>query len=193
LQAVLDAVREGRLPIEVAGVIVNNPAAFAIERARAAGVAVEVLPWERARETRAGYDARLLATVAAMRPDIVLLLGWMHLLHADFVGAFPTLLNLHPAFLPLDPERDGVVMPDGTRMAAFRGARSVRDALSAGSAWVGASVHAVTSDTDRGPVLARKPLWVGAGAAEADVMAQLHPMEHRLVLTGVMRALYERE
>ena len=59
----------------------------------------------------------------------MLLLGWMHLLSDSFVRAFPQMLNLHPAFLPLDPRRDDVVMPDGTQMPAFRGPRAVRDAL----------------------------------------------------------------
>ena len=64
-----------------------------------------------------------------MRPDLVLLLGWMHLLSDGFVATFPELINLHPAFLPLDPQRDDVVFPDGAQTAAFRGAYAVRDAL----------------------------------------------------------------
>lgn len=192
LQAVLDRLRAGELPLELAGIVVNNPRAYAIERARAAGVAVTVLPWKRGEESRAGYDARLLEAVTAMRPEMVLLLGWMHLLDDPFVRAFPNLLNLHPAFLPLDPHRDDVVLPDGLRIAAFRGARAVRDALAAGSRWVGATVHAVTPATDRGPVLVRKPLRVEAGEDEAQVMARLHPLEHRLVASAIMRCLYER-
>ena len=51
------------------------------------------------------------------------------LLSDGFVATFPELINLHPAFLPLDPQRDDVVFPDGARTAAFRGAYAVRDAL----------------------------------------------------------------
>lgn len=193
LQAVLDGVAAGTLPIEIAGVVVNAPQARAIERARAAHVAtVAVLPWKRKEEPRAEYDARLRAAVAAMEPEMVLLLGWMHLLDEPFVAAFPELLNLHPAFLPLDERRDDVTMPDGSRMPAFRGAHAVRDALADGCAWVGATVHAVTPSTDRGPVVARKPLRVEAGEDEDRVMARLHPLEHRLVAAAVMRRLFER-
>ena len=138
--------------------------AYAIERARAAGVAgVHVVEWRRKEEMRAQYDERLLEAVRSERPDLVLLLGWMHLLSDAFVAAFPEMLNLHPAFLPLDPSCDDVGLPDGTRIAAFRGPRAVHDALAAGSRWVGATVHRVTPATDRGPVLARKPLRVEAG------------------------------
>jgi len=139
-------------------------------------------PWQRkAGETRNAYDARLLETVAGERPDIVLLLGWMHLLDARFVNAMPALLNVHPRFCPLDPERDAVGMPDGTEIPAFRGPFAVRDALAAGSSWAGASVHHVTAKTDRGGVLVRAPLNIEEGESEEDVLTRLHPVEHALV------------
>ena len=192
LQAVLDSSGDGVLPIEIAAVVCNNPDAYAIERARNAHVAVEVLPWRRTEESRDGYDERLLAAVRAYEPDLVLLLGWMHLLAEPFVGAFAALLNLHPAFLPLDPQRDDVGMPDGTSIPAFRGAHAVRDALAAGSAWTGATVHAVTPSTDRGPVLVRKPLRLEKGENEPAVMSRLHPLEHRVVASAIVRWIYER-
>jgi phosphoribosylglycinamide formyltransferase 1 len=193
-QAVLDAAGSGRLPIDVAGLLTNNPDAPAVERARAAAVeSIAVLPWRRKDQSRAAYDARLLDAVAALEPDLVLLLGWMHLLDEPFVRAFPNLINVHPAFLPLDPEDDDVTLPDGSTIRAFRGPRAVRDALAAGSKWVGATVHLVTPATDRGPVLVRKPLRVRDGEDEGQVMERLHPVEHQLVAAGIMRWSYERE
>ncbi|MFY9631758.1 MAG: formyltransferase family protein, partial [Candidatus Cybelea sp.] len=150
------------------------------------------LAWDRGREARAQYDARLLEEVQSHEPDLVLLLGWMHLLAEPFVRAFPELLNLHPAYLPLDPAEDSVVMPDGTRVAAFRGPHAVRDALARGSSWVGATVHRVTPATDRGPVLARKPLRVAPAEEEAALMERLHREEHKLVNAAVTRWLFER-
>jgi phosphoribosylglycinamide formyltransferase 1 len=193
LQAVLDRARDGDLPIEVACVVVNRPGAFAIERARKAGVgSIRVLPWNRSEQTRAQYDERLLEAVRAEAPELVLLLGWMHLLAESFVREFAAPINVHPAFLPLDPERDGVGMPDGSWIPAFRGAHAVRDAIAAGSSWSGASVHLVTPQTDRGPVLARRPARIAPGEDEAAVLARLHPIEHELVATGIRRWFYER-
>jgi phosphoribosylglycinamide formyltransferase 1 len=192
LQAVLDRARSGSLPVDVVAVVSNSSRAFANERALRAGVPVSVVPWTKRDQTRPAYDQRLLKSVQAQRPDLVLLLGWMHLLSGEFVTAFPSLFNLHPAYLPLDPRRDDVVMPDGTQMDAFRGPHAVRDALTAGSRWVGATVHAVTPSTDRGPVVARRPMRLAVGEKEADVMARLHPIEHDLVAAAVMRWLYER-
>jgi phosphoribosylglycinamide formyltransferase-1 len=193
LQAVLDRSRDGSLPLDVTAVVVNVPGAYAVERARAAHVpSVFELPWKRVERTRADYDAELLELVRAEDPDLVLLLGWMHLLSEPFVRAFPNLLNVHPAFLPLDPQRDDVGMPDGARVPAFRGAYAVRDAFAAGSSWIGATVHVVTPETDRGPVLARKPMRLLPGERQADALARLHPIEHELVSVGIRRWLYER-
>jgi phosphoribosylglycinamide formyltransferase-1 len=190
-QAVLDAVAAGELPIDVAGLVTNNAQARAVERARRAGVAAVVVPWNRRDESRAMYDERLLEAVGALRPDVILLLGWMHLLAEPFVRAFAHVINVHPAFLPLDPERNETVAPDGAVIPAFRGPHAVRDALEAGSPWTGATVHVVTAATDRGPVLTRKPLALRPGETEPAVMERLHPIEHELVAAAVRRWLYE--
>ncbi len=193
LQAVIDAAASGVLPVDVSGVVCNDPDAHAIERARRAGVrSVRVMPWRRKEESRADYDARLLEAVASERPELVLLLGWMHLLADSFVRAFPETLNLHPAFLPLDFAHDEVVTPDGTSMPAFRGPHAVRDALAAASRWSGATVHRVTPATDRGPVMARKPLRIEAGEDEAGVMNRLHQLERRVVAAAIVRWRFER-
>jgi phosphoribosylglycinamide formyltransferase 1 len=175
------------------GLVSNRTDAFAIERARGAGIPTVVLPWRRERDSRLDYDRMLRDTVANYQPELILLLGWMHLLEPAFVDAFPEMLNVHPAFLPLDSSRDSVGMPDGSIIPAFRGARAVRDALAENSQWLGASVHEVTADTDRGRVLARKPLRILAGEGEDGVLARLHPIEHQLVAVAIRRWLFERE
>ncbi|MBV8198472.1 MAG: hypothetical protein JO263_10075 [Candidatus Eremiobacteraeota bacterium] len=133
----------------------------------------------------------MLEVVRSFEPDLVVLLGWMHLLADAFVESFPETLNLHPAFLPLEPEHDRVVMPDGLGIPAFRGARAVRDALAAGSPWVGATLHRVTAHTDRGPVMTRKPLRIAAGEDETRLMEPVHEVERVVVKEGLTRWLYE--
>ncbi|HEY1975187.1 MAG TPA: GNAT family N-acetyltransferase [Candidatus Baltobacteraceae bacterium] len=193
LQSVLDRSRSGELPIDVVAVVSNNAGAFALERAKKAGVpSRRVVTWKRKEEAREAYDLRLLEEVRADEPDLVLMLGWMHLLSEPFVRAFPSLLNVHPAFLPLEPARDDVVMPDGTKMPAYRGPDAVGDALRDKQLWTGATVHTVTADTDRGPVVARKPLPVTAGETRDQLMQRLHPLEHDLVATAIRRWLYEQ-
>lgn len=191
-QAVADSVRTGALPIDIVALLSNNLHAFALSRARDAGIPTHVIAWNRRDEPREAYDWRILDAAAAEEPDLVLLLGWMHLLAKPFVDAFAEIVNLHPAFLPLDPARDAVTMPDGTEIPAFRGPRAVTDALAASSPWVGATLHRVTHATDRGPVLTRKPLRVAAGEEEAELMGRVHELERTVVRSGLLRWVYER-
>lgn len=191
-QSVLDRIAAGSLPLEVAMLVSNKTGAFALERARAAGVHAVAFPWDRAARSRAQYDAALLELVRREEPELVLLLGWMHLLDASFFMAFPSCINIHPAYLPLDQVRETVVFPDGEVTAAFRGAHAVRDALAAGAGWVGATSHVVTLEADRGPVLVRKPLRVEANRSADGIMERLRPLEHEVLAGGILRRLFER-
>ncbi|TLM81822.1 MAG: phosphoribosylglycinamide formyltransferase, partial [Actinobacteria bacterium] len=76
LQAILDACREGVLPAEVVGVISNRGEAYGLERARQAGVPAIALP-KRKEVDRQAYDSALADQVAALRPDWVVLAGWL--------------------------------------------------------------------------------------------------------------------
>jgi folate-dependent phosphoribosylglycinamide formyltransferase PurN len=53
-------------------------------------------------------------------------------------------------------------------------------------------MHAVTNDTDRGDVLARKPLKIAPGETAEEILPRLHPLEHRVVADAVSRWSYER-
>jgi phosphoribosylglycinamide formyltransferase 1 len=192
LQAAIDARAGGRFACEIAGVVVNRASAYAVERAKDAGIPVSIVTWDRAREPREVYDARLCDAVSALAPELIVLLGWMHLLDERFVRAFPRIVNLHPAFLPLDFLADEVDMPDGTRIPAFRGAHAIRDAVAAGARWTGATVHDVTPETDRGPVVVRKPVRLAGGEDESDALARIRPIEHELVVAAILRCSYER-
>jgi phosphoribosylglycinamide formyltransferase-1 len=190
-QAVFDAVAAGRIALDL-HVLANHENAFVRERARTAGVTEEAIVWQRGAESRAAYDARIIAAVAAQNPDLVLLLGWMHLLPATFLERFPDTLNVHPAFLPFDPSHDEVTMPDGSRIPAFRGAHSPEDTIAAGAAWSGASVHRVTPATDRGEILVRTPLALAADMTLEALREGLRPLEHAAVVTAIRRWSFGR-
>jgi phosphoribosylglycinamide formyltransferase 1 len=191
-QSVIDNVAEQALPLDLVLLVSNKPAAYALERARNAGIASAVLPWDRNVQTRPQYDADLLERVRREQPDLILLLGWMHVLDDALVSAFPNIINIHPAYLPLDQRRDEVGFPDGSVTPAFRGAHAVRDALAWGSRWIGASAHRVTLDADRGPVLVRKPLASEPGESHDALLDRLHPVEHRVLAGGIRRWVFER-
>jgi phosphoribosylglycinamide formyltransferase-1 len=191
-QNVFDRTAAGSLPLELGGVITNSFDAHVIERAERAGIAVQTVVWSRGAETRARYDARVMGAVAAAQPDLVLLLGWMHLLPPAFIDRFPEILNVHPAFLPLDPGADDVVMPDGSVIPALRGAHALRDALAAHVPWSGASVHRVTGETDRGAIVVRTPLRIDGLANVYDLVEKVRPIEHAAVASAIRRWCFEQ-
>jgi phosphoribosylglycinamide formyltransferase-1 len=180
------------LPLDVAAVIANDPHAGALDAAREHGVDALAVVWNRTRESRAEYDARLIEAVARTQPDLVLLLGWMHLLPPAFLARFPETINLHPSFLPLDPGVDEVVAPDNTVIPALRGAHALRDALRAGVPWTGASVHYVTEATDRGAVLVRIPVLVGEATTPEALRERVRPAEFTAVSAAIRRWSFER-
>ncbi|MBC5798828.1 MAG: GNAT family N-acetyltransferase [Candidatus Eremiobacteraeota bacterium] len=191
-QAVIDGALSGRLSLEVAALVTNRTSAFALQRAARAGIAANAIVWDRSNESRETYDDRVLAAVAATEPDLVLLLGWMHVLPASFIARFAHILNLHPAYLPVDPAEDITTMPDGTLLPAFRGARALDDALAAGSPWAGATVHRVGIAVDRGTVLARAPLRLEPDEPRDALNERLHALERRVVATGIRRWSWEQ-
>lgn len=189
---VLRRVAEGTIPLDVEAVVVNHAGAGALDVARRHGVTAIPLPWDRARESRAEYDARLIETVARTEPQLILLLGWMHLLPAGFLRRFPETINVHPAYLPLDPAADATVAPDGTTIPALRGAHALRDAVRAGIPWTGATAHHVTIATDRGDVLVRTPLAVGETTTEEALRERIRPIEFATVAAAIRRWTFER-
>jgi len=183
------AASAGDLPLEITALACNKPGARVLERAAAAGIPATLVAWDRAAESRDAYDERVLEVVAATEPELVLLLGWMHVLPTTFVARFPQTLNLHPAFLPLDPSANDVTMPDGTVIPAYRGAHAFRDALDAGSRWSGATVHRLGVAIDRGEVMARAPFRLCGDASDLE---HLRDVESRVVVTALRRWHLER-
>lgn len=189
VQTVIDAVAGG-LALDLRAVVANRRDAYVLERARRAGIPAYDLVWDRKTTSREAYDDALLALVERTEPELVLLLGWMHVLPVRFVDRFPAILNIHPAYLPLDPAADAVEMPDGRSIPAFRGAHAIADALAARSPWYGASVHRVRPDVDRGEILERRALPLTAATAD-EALEALRPVE-REVLRAALRGYCDR-
>ena len=180
LQAILDAIAAGTLDAEIVGVWSDRRDAFALQRARAAGVPAHLV---RPRDygDRTGHDAALFGAIDLAEPDLIVCAGYMRLIGAAAVDARPgRMINIHPSLLP-----------------AFKGLHTHQQALDAGVTEHGASVHVVTADLDGGPVLsqARVPVLPGdtADSLAARVLTREHPLlletlrwiaDRRLVLTG---------
>jgi phosphoribosylglycinamide formyltransferase 1 len=162
LQAILDRLhmREG---IEVVGVGSDKPGAPAIERARAARVAVGLFPREDFAD-REARDAAMGDWIEERGANLVVLAGYMQLLSPAFVGRFRNrIVNVHPALLP-----------------AFPGLDAIGQTLAAGADVTGVSVHFVDEGVDTGPVIAQREVSVPADRDRAALEQAIHATEHQL-------------
>lgn len=99
-QAVIDAIREGKVPAECVALITDNPKAYAIERAQKAGIPCMVIDYATF-PSREVYERALLASMHEVNADLFVLAGYMRILGLSIVRAFPgKMINIHPALLP---------------------------------------------------------------------------------------------
>ena len=168
LQAILDATRSGTLDAYVAIVISNQPGVRALDRAKEAGVASRVIS-HRDFADRAAFDAALLTALGEAQVSHVVLAGFMRVLTAGFLDAFPwRVINIHPALLP-----------------AFPGVHAQRQALAYGVKVAGCTVHFVDAGTDTGPIIAQSAVPVLESDTEETLTARILREEHRLLVAAL--------
>ena len=161
LQAIIDAIAAGEIPAQIRAVISNNPDAYGLERARRAGIPVEVVD-HRDFPDRESYDRALQSVIDHYRPDLVVLAGFMRILTPAFVEHYAgRMLNIHPSLLP-----------------RYQGLDTHRRVLEAGDSVHGVSVHFVTPELDSGPVVLQAEVPVEPGDTEDDLARKVHAEEH---------------
>lgn len=172
LQAIIDAIRAGRLDARVALVISNRAGAQGLDRARAAGIETLVLD-HRHYSSREAFDLAMVGALRARGVELVCLAGFMRLLSPAFIGAFEgRILNIHPALLP-----------------SFPGLHAQRQALEHGVKVAGATVHFVDAQLDAGPIVAQAAVPVLDGDTEVELSARILAEEHRLYPEAIGRIL----
>lgn len=165
LQAILDAIAGGLLDARVVGVFSDRAKSGAIERARAAGINTFALR-PAGFTTREAFDESLFSAIAAVHPDVIVCAGYMRLLGAAQVEVWAgRMINIHPSLLPL-----------------FKGLRTHEQALAAGVAEHGASVHFVSCELDGGPVIAQARVPVLPGDDAATLAQRVLEREHPLLV-----------
>ncbi len=172
LQAIVDAISQGRLRARIAVVISNRADAPGLERADVAGIETLVMPHQAA-SSRGDYDAMLVRALKDRGVRLVCLAGFMRLLGPVFCDAFPhAILNVHPSLLP-----------------AFPGVDAQRQALDAGVAVSGATVHFVTPELDAGPIILQAAVPVHAGDTDVSLSARILAEEHRILPEAIQLVL----
>lgn len=163
LQAIIDEARRGALGVTLAGVVSDRPGVRALDRARQAGIPATVVDYSAA-GSRASFGAELAAALAALRPDIVVLAGFMRILPDALVAAYQgRMLNVHPSLLPKYPGLD-----------------TYRRALAAGDPSHGSTVHFVIPELDAGPTIIQYRVPIRAGDTVDSLKARIQRGEHEV-------------
>ena len=171
--AIAESIQAGRLKAEIAIVISNRADAPGLDSAKRRGLNVRLIPSKgRVREE---HDAEVVAALKQAQVDLVCLAGYMRLLSADFIRAFPNrIINIHPSLLP-----------------AFPGMEAQKQALDYGVKVSGCTVHFVDEHLDHGPIILQKTVPVLVSDDVHSLSARILEQEHvayseaiALVLSG---------
>jgi phosphoribosylglycinamide formyltransferase 1 len=172
LQALIDAVRAGRLQATIAVVISNCADAAGLERARQAGIETLSIDHREFR-SRDEHDRAVAHELQARDVGLVCLAGYMRLVGAPLLDAFPNaILNIHPSLLP-----------------AFPGVDAQRQALEHGAKVSGVTVHLVTAELDGGPIVIQRTVPVLDGDTPDTLSARILAEEHRAYPDAVQAIL----
>jgi formyltetrahydrofolate-dependent phosphoribosylglycinamide formyltransferase len=169
VQAILD---DARLRPHVVAAGSDVPGCPALARAERVGVptfAVRLGDYA----DRAAWNTALAERLDAHRPDLVVLAGFMRVLGPRVVRSFK-IVNTHPALLP-----------------AFPGAHAIRDALAAGAASTGVTVHWVDEGVDTGPIIAQTSVPIEAGDDEDTLRARVQAVEKPLYVNTIRQLCQE--
>ena len=163
LQAIIDAIKDGRLPVTMKVVISDREDAPALNRARQAEVfAVFINPKDFPK--RVEYDLKVAEVLSENGIDLVVLAGYMRLISAEFLMRFPLrVVNIHPSLLP-----------------AFPGLNPQEQALAYGVKFSGCTVHFVDAGIDTGPVIAQAVIPVLDDDTEKTLSERILKEEHKL-------------
>lgn len=174
-QAVIDAIAAGDIPAVCVGLVTDNPGAYAIERARAAGIPVTVVEYARF-PSKAAYEEALLAAMRNCRADLFVLAGYMRILGSAIVHEFSgRMMNIHPALLP-----------------AFAGLHAQRQAIEYGVKVAGCTVHLVDEGMDTGPIVVQRCVPILPGDNEATLADRILIEEHEALPLAVKLFCEER-
>ncbi len=173
--ALAQALASGDAPAEIALVLSNVADAPGLAQARALAIPAVALPHGEY-PTRAAHESAVLAALGSAGVEWVCLAGYMRLLSAEFVAAFPErILNIHPSLLP-----------------AFPGLHPQRQAIAAGVKISGCTVHFVDSGLDSGPIVLQRCVAVEENDDEASLAGRILVEEHLAYPEALRRLLLKR-
>lgn len=163
--AVMDAVKTGELPARVTTLITDRRDTGAAAIARENALSVIEIEYA-AYSARKAFEGALRDALRALKPDLILALGFMRIIPPEIISDFPMrILNVHPSLLP-----------------AFPGMNAQKQAIDYGAKVSGVTVHFMDAGVDSGPIVLQESALIPQGATPESLRALLRPLEHRLVI-----------
>ena len=170
LQVILDAIGSGKLNAEVSVVLSNQKNAYILERAENHNVPV-VFTSHKGR-SRKEFDAELTAVLQKHGVNLVLLIGFMRILSAEFCRRWQDrLLNVHPSLLP--------------KYAGGLDTNVHEEVLKNGDAETGCTIHFVTDEVDGGPILIQKECNVEAHDTVETLKTKVQKLEGEAFIEAI--------
>ena len=164
LQAIIKAVKGKQIKASLKVVFSDKANAFALERARKAGVPVVAHLDPKKFESREAFDLAVVDLLKKEGIELVVLAGYMRILSPSFIAAYrDRIMNIHPALLP-----------------AFKGAHAIKDALKFGVKVTGVTVHFVDEEVDHGPIIAQAAVEIKPNDTYDTLAERIHGAEHQL-------------
>lgn len=170
MTAIVEAVQSRQIAAaEVAVVISDKKSAEGLEKAQARGIETVVVA--KNRRTREEHDAEIIAELKKRNVELVCLAGYMRLLSADFVRAFPNkIINIHPSLLP-----------------SFAGLDAQKQAIEYGVKVSGCTVHFVDEHLDHGAIILQKAVEVADQDTAESLSAKILQHEHALYIEALQK------
>lgn len=161
LQAIIDAINNGILQAEIKAVISNTADAKGLQRATKENITTHVID-HRQFETRESFDKQMMKVIDPLKPELVVLAGFMRILSTPFIKHYHHhLINIHPSLLP-----------------KYKGLNTHQQALDNHDKKHGASVHYVSDELDSGPVVIQAEVPVINTDTVSDLAARVLQVEH---------------
>ena len=163
LQAIINAVKKGEINAELALVFSDNRKAYALTRAREAGIKTLCLV-RRDYATPQSYERDIVIQLKEEGIDFIALAGYMTLVSPFFVKTYPNkILNIHPSLLP-----------------AFKGKNGIKDTFTYGAKIAGATVHFVDEKMDHGPIVFQGGFKIPEKETLEQLTEHIHKVEHKI-------------
>lgn len=163
LQAIIEAIKKGKIEGEIKVVISDNPDAYALKRAKQNNIETEYINYK-SFKNREDYDKKIVECLKEKDVGLVVLAGYMRIISPHFIKMYKNkIMNIHPALLP-----------------SFPGLHAQRQAIEYGVKVSGCTVHFVEEGVDSGPVILQKVVEVKDNDTEESLAEKILKEEHQI-------------